>query len=273
MATGIQMSRSTKTAAGTKDRVTIGGDLCPINANGSPCARGDAEAVFDGWLGAFGNAGLFVVNLETPLIERPIPINKSGPVIGAGRETAKMLLEVGIQAVSLANNHIMDHGTAGLASTMATIDELGVAFFGAGPDLGCAQKILVREVSGLRIGLLGVTHHEFSIAGPTTPGAAPLDPIEVYGQVAEQKRQLGRASRPGPCWYGALPVSFPLGSGSTAAPLWTSARLWSFTSTRNVPGLWKGTRAHSSSTGRGTCCSIGRTRRASGSKVFCWTSS
>jgi hypothetical protein len=100
-----------------------------------------------------------------------------------------------------------------------------------------------------------------------------LDPIEVYGQVAEQKRQLGRASRPGPCWYGALPVSFPLGSGSTAAPLWTSARLWSFTSTRNVPGLWKGTRAHSSSTGRGTCCSIGRTRRASGSKVFCWTSS
>ena len=181
------MSRLPQPIEKKKARAVIGGDICPINANEPLCVRGDAEKVFSDLLKTMLCADICVVNLESPLIERPSPIKKSGPVIGARKETVKLLPAAGIHAVSLANNHIMDHGPTGFLSTISALEANGVNYFGAGPDLDSAQKILVREVNGLRVGLLGVTQHEFSVAGRTTPGAAPMDPVEVHGQVRRQE--------------------------------------------------------------------------------------
>ncbi len=168
-------------------RLVIGGDVCPINANEGPCVRGDAEAVFRDLLPVMRGADLCVVNLECPLIDTPAPMAKIGPVIGARRAAAAVLPAAGVHAVTLANNHIMDHGPSGLAATSQVCREHGVAHFGAGPDLKSAQRIHVQQVGGLRVGLLGVTHHEFSIAGRTTPGAAPMDALEVHRQLRSQE--------------------------------------------------------------------------------------
>ena len=168
-------------------RLVIGGDFCPINANESACVRGDAQTLFGGLLEAMRGADFCVVNLECPLIDYPAPIEKIGPAIGANREAAKVLPAAGVDAVTLANNHIMDHGPVGLASTVAACEEQGIAYFGAGDDIAAARKILVREIGGIRVGFLGVTHHEFSVATATSPGAASMDPVEVYAQIRSQE--------------------------------------------------------------------------------------
>ncbi len=57
--------------------------------------------------------------------------------------------------LSVANNHAGDHGTRGLADTEARLAALGVAV--AGACGGRPAPLLVREVAGLRIGVLAWT--------------------------------------------------------------------------------------------------------------------
>jgi poly-gamma-glutamate synthesis protein (capsule biosynthesis protein) len=72
----------------------------------------------------------------------------------------------------------MDHGPDGLLSTLESLKDSGIATVGAGNNLAEARKILIRNINGLRIGILGVAEHEFSIASHNHPGANPLDIID-----------------------------------------------------------------------------------------------
>ena len=64
----------------------------------------------------------------------------------------------------------------------------GIPFFGAGETLEEAAKPFVLERNGLRIGLLAVCEREFSVAGESSPGASPFDPLETPDQVALLKK-------------------------------------------------------------------------------------
>lgn len=100
---------------------------------------------------------------------------KDGPVLGADSDCIKGLKNGHIDVVNLANNHIMDHGPAGLRNTMSLCDKEGIACVGAGENLAAARKVLVRRIRGMRIGIMGVAEHEFSIATEDGWGANPLD--------------------------------------------------------------------------------------------------
>lgn len=52
---------------------------------------------------------------------------------------ADTLLESGVDAVQLANNHAMDHDVAGLIETLDVLDELGIPHAGAGRTLADAR--------------------------------------------------------------------------------------------------------------------------------------
>jgi poly-gamma-glutamate synthesis protein (capsule biosynthesis protein) len=171
-------------------RLLIAGDLCPINRYVPLFRDGGRGAILGPFEDRAGRADLFVANLECPLIGRPSPIEKTGPALGAPAECARGLREIGLTAVGLANNHILDHGEPGLASTLEALAGCGVAGFGAGPDLGRARTPLVREVRGRRIGFLAMAEREWSIAGPAAPGANPLDIIDFVRQMKEWRGSL-----------------------------------------------------------------------------------
>jgi hypothetical protein len=119
------------------------------------------------------------VNLECPLIEDASPIRKVGPVLGVSTDCVKGLKAAGIDAVNLANNHILDHGEAGVRSTVEACARAGIGSFGAGSNLADARKILVREVKGMRVGFHGVVDRWPCLAGPGNWGANPMDVIET----------------------------------------------------------------------------------------------
>ena len=158
----------------------IGGDVCPTARDTALFEQGRADRLFHDLRGEFEAADFSVVNLECPLIARKSPIEKDGPPLGAPVGCIDGLKAARIDAVNLANNHILDHGEQGLLSTLGALAGAGVAWFGAGASLEEARKMLVHTLGGGgRVALLGVAEHEFSIAGKRSAGANPLDVIEI----------------------------------------------------------------------------------------------
>jgi poly-gamma-glutamate synthesis protein (capsule biosynthesis protein) len=165
-------------------RILVGGDICPIGGNAPFFRSGDAGALFHDLLPEFREADLVVANLECPLIASRSPIGKTGPVFGAPGDCINGVREAGIDALCLANNHILDHGPQGLASTLAVCAKAGIATVGAGANLAAARQVLVQTAGSVRIGIIAMAEHEFSIAGAARAGANPLDLIGYVRSVA-----------------------------------------------------------------------------------------
>jgi poly-gamma-glutamate capsule biosynthesis protein CapA/YwtB (metallophosphatase superfamily) len=160
-------------------KIVIGGDLCPVGRALPLFQQGDARGVFNDILPYFRDANLSVVNLECTLVESQAkPINKDGPTLGAPFDTINGIKNSHIHIANLANNHSFDFGIDGLRTTIEICEHAGIQHFGAGMNLREAQKVLVREVNGIRVGFLGMAEHEFSISINGGPGASPLDLID-----------------------------------------------------------------------------------------------
>lgn len=112
-------------------------------------------------------------------IERASPIRKKDPVFGALGSCVSPLKKAGVGLLCLANNHVMDHGAAGLRYTREVCRQAGIAIVGAGESLKEAGQPFVREGKGLRVAVLAVAKREFSIGGDDQPGANPVDLIEI----------------------------------------------------------------------------------------------
>jgi poly-gamma-glutamate synthesis protein (capsule biosynthesis protein) len=131
---------------------------------------------------AFGPAGtllaagdLALVNLETPITSRHSPEPKRY-VFRADPAAAEALRSAGIDAVSLANNHSMDHGRAGLADTVTAARAAKVGVFGAGATIDEAFRPWRANVRGVRIAVFGFSQvddlAESWTAGPQRAGMA-----------------------------------------------------------------------------------------------------
>lgn len=71
-----------------------------------------------------------VANLEGPIPEVHEPTPLKGFTFSFPSYVPSLLKEVGVAAVSLANNHAFDHGPLGWRETKAALDKVGVAHFG-----------------------------------------------------------------------------------------------------------------------------------------------
>ncbi|MGN0352540.1 MAG: CapA family protein [Roseburia sp.] len=65
--------------------------------------------------------------------------------------------EMGVDLVTLANNHSLDYGTEALEDTFHTLDQAGIVYVGAGDSLERASKLQVFEVNGKKFGYLAAS--------------------------------------------------------------------------------------------------------------------
>lgn len=172
--------------------ILIAGDTCPIGRNQALFQKGDAHSLLNDLQTEFDKAAMSIVNLECPLIAKESPIEKCGPNLGVPVDCVNGLKAMNIDVVGLANNHIMDHGTQGLRTTLRVLEEHDIAYVGAGENLSAASKILIREVQGVRFGILAVAEHEFGIASIDAHGANPLDIIDVVRNIKTHRDSFDR---------------------------------------------------------------------------------
>jgi poly-gamma-glutamate capsule biosynthesis protein CapA/YwtB (metallophosphatase superfamily) len=127
---------------------------------------------------ALGEADLVVLNLECCISERGRPWPAPGKpfFFRAPPRAVELLVLLGTDCVTLANNHALDYGVDALTDTLDHLATAGIAAVGAGADLERARRPAVLAVGGLRVAVLGVTDHppDFA-AGPDRPGVAFAD--------------------------------------------------------------------------------------------------
>lgn len=102
-------------------------------------------------------ADIVVANLEGSFCDEiPPDLRGKNPFAQyAPTASGEALKDLGIGAVCLANNHILDCGEKGLADTLTRLDSLGIGAFGAGLNLEQATRPLVLTRNGIRIGFVG----------------------------------------------------------------------------------------------------------------------
>jgi poly-gamma-glutamate synthesis protein (capsule biosynthesis protein) len=100
------------------------------------------------------------------------------------------LADVGIDVVSLANNHIRNAGSSGVIETIRNLRRAGIRSFGAGRDAARARRPDCSEVGAVRICLLGYDAINTDVHAATAdrPGAARLDIEDVKADIRRARR-------------------------------------------------------------------------------------
>jgi poly-gamma-glutamate capsule biosynthesis protein CapA/YwtB (metallophosphatase superfamily) len=122
----------------------------------------------------------------------------------------------GIDAVSLANNHVGDFGDAGLVDTLMTLDRARIAHAGAGTDLESASAAAVVHTRTGSVAMLACTDNEPGwAAGRNRPGVrhVPVDlrdrraraVIEDVAQLRPEVDVVVVSLHWGPNWDGSPP--------------------------------------------------------------------
>jgi len=124
------------------------------------------------------SADLFLLNLECCVSERGAPIEEPGKpfFFRAPPLAAERLAELGVAAVALANNHVLDFGHDALADTLRHLDAAGIASAGAGLDRDAARAGTTLDTAEGRLRLVAFADHPASYAAePGRPGIAFAD--------------------------------------------------------------------------------------------------
>jgi poly-gamma-glutamate synthesis protein (capsule biosynthesis protein) len=155
--------------------------------------RGDAP--FEGMRDLLRGVDCAWANCETVIAEpgtvRPA-FKGLDPHVLAAPWAADQLAWLGVDLVGTANNHTVDWGEAGLASTLAELERAGIAHAGAGVDLAQAAQPGYTDTPGGRVGLVNcsVTFRKEFQAGPAhplLPGRPGLNPLQLdYAVQVEQ---------------------------------------------------------------------------------------
>ncbi len=169
----------------------IGADVAPTSKNLGLFSQGDALAlVGQDLLDVLSRASYRICNMEIPLTDKERPIVKRGPNLIAPTSTIAGYKALGINFVTLANNHILDQGEEGLASTIRALEQNGISFCGVGKNLSEASKPFVFNFGNKKIGIYACAEHEFTIAEANKPGANPYDPLESFDHVTSLKAEV-----------------------------------------------------------------------------------
>jgi poly-gamma-glutamate capsule biosynthesis protein CapA/YwtB (metallophosphatase superfamily) len=115
------------------------------------------------------------VNLETSITGRGTPQPKTYH-FRARPAAFTALRDAGVDLVTMANNHVLDYGTVGLADTLAAARAARFPYVGIGTSAAAAWAPYLTTIKGVRIAVIGVSQvAELAsswVATPSRPGEA-----------------------------------------------------------------------------------------------------
>lgn len=118
---------------------------------------------------------VFMINNEFPYTDRGTPLANKTFTFRADPANVQILKDMGVDIVSLANNHASDYGEISLLDTLDTLEGAGIPYVGAGRDLEEASKVVFYQKGDMKIGVVSATEVE-RMASPDTKGATENTP-------------------------------------------------------------------------------------------------
>lgn len=131
----------------------------------------DPEPLFSEVQNVLMEADVLVGQLEVPHTTR----DAEALALGRHPDNLSPLVSNRFHLVTMAGNHLMDAGPAGVEDTIAWLDAHGIAHVGAGMNLAEARRAVVLERNGTRIGYL-----DYNCVGPKKTWASERRPGNAY---------------------------------------------------------------------------------------------
>ena len=120
-------------------------------------------------------ADIFMVNNEFPYTDRGVATENKKFTFRAKPEYASYLLDMGVDIVSMANNHAYDYGEISLTDSIDTLNGIGMPFVGAGRNLEEAIRPVYFIVNDMKIAFISATQIERT-DNPDTKEATTTSP-------------------------------------------------------------------------------------------------
>jgi poly-gamma-glutamate capsule biosynthesis protein CapA/YwtB (metallophosphatase superfamily) len=136
-------------------------------------------------------APIVLGNLEGPFA-RVAPRERRNHSYRVDPVLARALARAGITIVTLANNHLLDCGRAGVLETLEALGQAGVAAVGAGVDERAAHAPVIARAGALRVGVLGYYWNRRCAAQGTLPGSAMDPPQALAADIGTLRAQVDR---------------------------------------------------------------------------------
>lgn len=118
-------------------------------------------------------ADILMVNNEFSYSQRGAPLPDKTFAFRSRPENVNLLHEMGVDIVSLANNHVYDWGEDALFDTLDTLEGAGIPYVGAGRNLDEAAAPYYYEINGRTIAFISATQVERN-ENPDTRGATEV---------------------------------------------------------------------------------------------------
>lgn len=156
-------------------------------------AKGIEGVIEKNLLAELNDADILMVNNEFPYSDRGVPMEDKQFTFRCSPSYVKALNEMGVDVVSLANNHTLDYGKEALSDTFATLDQAGILYGGAGESVERAEEVQIIEVGGKKYGFLAVSR-VIPVANWKVENSAPgifscYDDTRLVELVAEAKKE------------------------------------------------------------------------------------
>lgn len=197
---GSDVSGSDTSADTLQKAITLvfAGDI-NLDEDSKPVARYDREqkgisgCISPGLIDEMTSADIMMLNNEFAFSNRGTEEQNKSYTFRAKPERVGILKEMGVDIVSLANNHALDFGMEALLDTFETLENNGIDYVGAGRNLDRAKAPVYYEIGGLKIAFLAASRVVFAMdwyAGKDSPGmVGTYDPALILESIREAKAE------------------------------------------------------------------------------------
>lgn len=173
--------------------IILTGDVLFANAFKAAYDAGGIEKVVSPeLLEQLNEADILMVNNEFPFSDRGEPMADKQFTFRCSPSYVKALNEMGVDIVSLANNHTLDYGREALSDTFQALDGAGILYGGAGDSTARAKEVQVVEVNGKRYGFIAVSRVVPSVDWKIengTPGMFTCYDVAALIEVIKEAKQ------------------------------------------------------------------------------------
>lgn len=160
-------------------RVTLiaTGDVIPARSvNAQAIKRNNYKWAFEKTADVIKSADVTFINLEAPLFDT-CPLTTEGMVFCGSNHHIEGLLSVGVDVVSIANNHAGNYGLEGIQKTVSLLKNNGISITGN-------NNFAVKNIKGVKMAFLGFNNiykHE--------QGISWSDKNAIQKQIMEARQQ------------------------------------------------------------------------------------
>ena len=154
--------------------------------------------------GVLRGADVTLANAEGAICDENVPPIPGKATIGTPNYlrwppgAVQGLIESGVDAVSIANNHSGDFSDEGVLQTVQTLDRAGMPYAGGGRDIEEAHRPCIVERKGFKVALLSYTSCYVPVSFPATeskPGVAVIEISTAYEAPYNVRLQPGVPAR------------------------------------------------------------------------------